>query len=83
MWLSVRVSVVIPTECVERRTLCPSCGSRPRWASTVTRDDEVVEKNWWCPACLVLLQSCPSMAPSAPELLEPGDFIDESRNPMN
>jgi hypothetical protein len=82
MWLSVRVSVVVPTECVERRTLCPSCGSRPRWASTVTRDDEIVEKNWWCPGCLVLLQSGASSTHPG-QLLEHFDYVDEPRNPMN
>lgn len=82
MWLSVRVSVVVPIEGVERRTLCPSCGSRPRWASTVTRDDEIVEKNWWCPGCLVLLQSAASSALPA-QLLERFDYVDEPRNPMN
>ena len=82
MWLSVRVSVAVPTEGVERRTLCPSCGSRPRWASTVTRDDEIVEKNWWCPGCLVLLQSCSASTPS-PQLVDRCYNIDEPRNSMN
>jgi acetone carboxylase gamma subunit len=56
MWLSVRVSVVKPADRVERRTLCPSCGTRPRWAATVTRNEEIVEKNWWCPQCSALIQ---------------------------
>jgi hypothetical protein len=66
MWLSVRVSVVDErvsvvdkTKLVERRTLCPCCGSRPRWAATVTRNDEIVEQDWWCPGCFAFIKSAP------------------------
>ena len=81
MWLSVRVSVVVPTDCVERRTLCPRCGSRPRWAATITRGDEIIEKNWWCPACFVVLQSRPQ-SKQLPHVLDHHLYVDESR-PMN
>jgi hypothetical protein len=62
MWLSVRVSVV-NTHSLERRTLCPCCGSRPRWAATVMNHDKVVEQDWWCPGCFALIKAAPAEAP--------------------
>ncbi|MCM3879376.1 MAG: hypothetical protein ND807_04630 [Vicinamibacterales bacterium] len=46
---------------MERRTLCPSCGSRPRLAATVARNDEVIEKSWWCPWCCALIKAEPTL----------------------
>ena len=70
MWLSVRVSVVDQrtaivdkTELVERGTLCPCCGSRTHWAATVTRNDEIVEQDWWCPECFAFIKSAPRTNP--------------------
>ena len=59
MWLSVRVSVAANREFVERRTLCPSCGSRPRRVATVTKNEEIVEQDWWCPGCFALIKTAP------------------------
>ena len=70
MWLSVRVSVVDQRTSVvdnaelgECRTLCPCCGSRTQWAATVTRNDEIVEQDWWCPECFAFIKSAPRTNP--------------------
>ncbi len=48
---------------MERRMLCPSCGSRPRLAATVARNEEVIEQNWWCPWCCALIKAEPALRP--------------------
>ena len=63
MWLSVRVSVAANRKFVERRTLCPSCGSRPLRVATVTKNDEIVEQDWWCPECFAFIKSAPRTNP--------------------
>jgi rubredoxin len=42
---------------VERRTLCPCCGARPKWLIKVELEQESVVQNWWCPQCSTLIES--------------------------
>lgn len=50
---------------VERRTLCPSCGGRPKWLTKVNLGEESVVQNWWCPECSALIESTPQLVPIA------------------
>jgi len=64
MLLSVKHSVVARTTVQhDGSPLCPSCGSRPHWAATVTRHDEVIEQAWWCPQCFAFMKSVSAAVP--------------------
>ena len=45
----------------EWSTLCPSCGSRPHWLTTLTKNTNIVEQNWWCSECFALITSVPQV----------------------
>jgi hypothetical protein len=38
-------------------TLCPSCGSHPIWATTVRKNQQILEKTWFCPRCAALIEA--------------------------
>jgi hypothetical protein len=59
MWFFGNISVGRWTRDADRHVLCPSCGLRPRWAATVTKNDEVVERTWWCPGCFAFIKAAP------------------------
>jgi len=59
MWLFRKLPTVRGAESAEGAVLCPSCGLHPRWAATVTKNEEVVERTWWCPGCFAFIKALP------------------------
>ena len=60
MWGLGKLSITRSADDNDRRVLCPSCGLRPRWAATVTKNEKVVERTWWCPGCFAFIKSAPN-----------------------